>query len=39
VPILLDTHIVLEMIGSGKAAEGAWGRELIHVSVASSAAG
>lgn len=33
--ILLDTHILLEMIGSGRSAEGAWGGEIIHVSVAS----
>ena len=33
--ILLDTHILLEMIGSGRSAEGEWGSEVIHVSVAS----
>lgn len=33
--VLLDTHVLLEMIGTGKAAEGAWGQEPIHVSVAS----
>lgn len=33
--ILLDTHFLLEMIGSGPAAEGGWGGEVIHVSVAS----
>ncbi len=33
--ILLDSHILLEMMGSGRAAEGPWGQELIHVSVAS----
>jgi PIN domain nuclease of toxin-antitoxin system len=35
VAILLDTHILLELIGSGRAAEGEWGSELVHVSVAS----
>jgi PIN domain nuclease of toxin-antitoxin system len=35
VAILLDTHVLLEMMVSGKAAEGGWGQELIHVSVAS----
>src|SRR3954447_8109523 len=33
--ILLDTHVLLEMIGSGRAAEGGWSEELTHVSVAS----
>ncbi len=33
--VLLDTHILLEMLGSGQAAEGLWGQEVIHASVAS----
>jgi PIN domain nuclease of toxin-antitoxin system len=35
VAVLLDTHILLEMVGWGKAAEGEWGDAVIHVSVAS----
>lgn len=33
--VLLDTHVLLEMIGVGRAAEGPWGAESIYVSVAS----
>jgi len=35
VSVLLDTHVVLEMIAHGRAADGPWGEEPIHVSVAS----
>ena len=33
--VLLDTHILLDLLASGRSAEGAWGSERIHVSVAS----
>jgi PIN domain nuclease of toxin-antitoxin system len=33
--VLLDTHVLLEMLDRGPAAEGDWRDELIHISVAS----